>query len=241
RFTVVGLFRDQPVSLPGCTTFPWQPAGPNRWETLIRRHRPQWIIHCGPLACGSWDVPRCLPDGTEHARHLALLAKISAGLGSQLTVVSSDAVFTGPRLFHDEKAEATGPDAFARAVREAERTLESTDALVVRTHPYGWSPAGTFPGFAEQVWQTLVEGKAPRCDTGRHATPMLASDLAEFLLMAYRRKLAGRYHIAGAERTSAYRFAIELATAFGLGYPLVAASEEPHPSVEGGCLRETSY
>ena len=31
--------------------------------------------------------------------------------------------------------------------------LEATGALVVRTHAYGWSPAGTPPGFAERVWE----------------------------------------------------------------------------------------
>jgi dTDP-4-dehydrorhamnose reductase len=52
-------------------------------------------------------------------------------------------------------------------------------------------------------------------DAVRHATPILASDLAECLYAAYRANLAGMYHVAGAERTSPYRFAAEMASAFG--------------------------
>jgi dTDP-4-dehydrorhamnose reductase len=52
-------------------------------------------------------------------------------------------------------------------------------------------------------------------DAVRHATPILASDLAECLYAAYRADLSGTFHVAGAERASPYRFAAEMAAAFG--------------------------
>jgi dTDP-4-dehydrorhamnose reductase len=240
RFEVVGLFHTRPVSLPGCRTAPWDPAHPEPWISLIHRQRPQWIVHCGPLASNSWDVPQPCPDGTCEARVCQLLAESSQEVGSRLTVISSDAVFAGPRLFHQEGSTATSRQPFAGAIRQAEKGLEGTHALLVRTHAYGWGPPGTTPGFAERVWQSLVEGRAARFDPDRHATPMLASRLAELLWLAYRRGLEGTYHLAGAERASAYHFAMELAAAFGLrsGDPL---TEDDSPGrADADHLHETS-
>ena len=240
RFEVVGLFQTQPVSLPGCSTAPWDPAETEPWISLIRQQRPQWIVHCGPLASGSWDVPEPCPDGKGLARVCRLLAETSQAVESRLTVISSDALFAGPRLFHDEKSTAASRQPFAAAIRQAEKALEGTHALVVRTHAYGWSPAGTSPGFAERVWQALVEGRSARFDPHRHATPMLASGLAEPLWLAYRRGLEGTYHVAGAERASAYRFAVELAAAFGLRSGDPSSDDDSLEPAEDGHLHETS-
>jgi dTDP-4-dehydrorhamnose reductase len=240
RFAVFGLFQRHPVSLPGCRTAAWESAGTARWDALIRLERPHWIIHCGALASSSWDVPDECPDADHETRTCSLLAKLAAELGSRLTVISSDAVFAGPRLFHDETAPAANPHPFAQAVRGAEDALEAADALVVRTHAYGWSPAGAPPGFAERVWQTLIKQGPVRFDPDRHATPILASCLAEYLDLAYRRGLQGRYHVAGAERISAYRFAIELATAFGLSGWGASADGDPLEHGEPDHLHETS-
>jgi dTDP-4-dehydrorhamnose reductase len=240
RFEVFGLFHAQPVSLPGCRTAPWEPADGGQWVPLIRRLRPQWIAYCGPLASSSWDVPKPCPDGNDLARICRRLAETATELGSRLTVVSSDAVFAGPRLFHDERSTAASRRALAEAVRQAEEALQGAEALVARTHAYGWSPAGASPGFAERVWQSLVEGRSVRFDPDRHATPILASDLAELLWLAYRRGLEGTYHLAGAERASAYRFAVELAAAFGLRSGDPSAGDDAPARAHAEHLHETS-
>lgn len=240
RFDVLGLYADHPVALSGCTTFSWTPAHSAEWIDRIRRERPDWIVHCGPLACGSWDAPGCCPDGDEEVRTSTLMAEAARQTGSRLTVISTDAVFAGPRLFHDESAAATSEQPLARAARQMERALEASGAMVVRTHPYGWGPAGAPPGFAERVWESLVEGRTIQFDPDRHATPMPATCLAEFLLLAYRRGLRGLYHIAGAERVSAYRFAVELAGAFGLRTGDALADEASLDLGGSGHLRETS-
>jgi dTDP-4-dehydrorhamnose reductase len=239
HFDVLGLYETHPVALPECTTLFWSPADLGDWCDMIHQERPEWIIHCGPLSCGSWDVPEPCPGGEREARTCALLAEVARDVGSRLTVISSDAVFAGPRLFHDERAPAASGRPFARAVRRAEEALEGTGALVVRTHAYGWSPAGAPPGFAERVWEALIEGRSTHFDPDRHATPILAASLAELLWVAYRRGLKGRCHVAGAERTSAYRFAVELAAAFGLRGAEMPA-DDPLARCDSDHLEETS-
>jgi len=240
RFAVLGLFRQRAVSPHGCRTAPWDPADRGQLAGLLRREAPHWIIHCGPLACGSWDLPETCPNGDDEARVCTLLAELCSESGSRLTVISTDAVFAGPRLFHDERAAVTSHRPIARAACQAEESLEASGALVVRTHAYGWSPAGAQPGFAEQAWQILREAAPGRFDPHRHATPILASDLAEIVWLAYRRGLEGLYHIAGAERTSAYRFAHDLATVFGFMGDPVPADDQPPPDPEVDHLHETS-
>jgi dTDP-4-dehydrorhamnose reductase len=216
RFAVLGLHQDRDIRLDGCQTAPWNRADRAALERQIRQHAPHWAIYCGPLACSSWDAPEQVPESREEAETVSLLASVCAEFGSRLTVLSTDAVFAGPRLFHAEEDPAFSRRPFARAARQAEQTLRDTGALLVRTCAYGWSPSGAEPGFAQGVWQSLREGACLALDSHRHATPILATDLAELLWLAYRRGLRGLYHIAGAERTSAYRFGGELAAAFGL-------------------------
>jgi dTDP-4-dehydrorhamnose reductase len=143
-------------------------------------------------------------------------------------------------MFHDEDSPAPGRDVFSRGAMAVERVLEDTETLVVRTHAYGWSPRDDESSFAEQVWRSIAEGVPCEADPDAYATPILAADLAERLHRAFERKLHGVYHIAGAERVSAARFAAELASLAGLPLPdgLFGAATPGLPASES--LRETS-
>jgi dTDP-4-dehydrorhamnose reductase len=236
RAEVSGVYEDHQVALPGCETGRWDPRRPATIRELCRGAGPDWIIHCGPLACGSWDLFqefRSLKDfGSLRAQETAVCGELLAAadyLGASLTVVLTDAVFAGPRMFHDEQSPAAGQEPLAMAAREVERLLEGRRALVVRTHAYGWGSRAGEPTFAERVWMALAEGLPCPLDPRRHATPILASDLADILWLAYRRGIEGLYHIAGAERASAFRFAHELAGSAGLPMPDQAA--DPRASV----------
>lgn len=216
RLAVVGFSRNRPVSLEGCDTIFWEPANATDVARRVRQVSPQWILHCGPIACGSWDTPENLPDGSQETATSLQLARLAADAAIRLTVISTDAVFAGPRIFHDEDAVSTNSQPLAQAARQVEQALQAMPALVVRTHAYGWSGAGAEPGFAERAWQALTDGLPRWFDPNDYATPILATDLAYLLWRAYQGGLTGLRHIAGAERVSAYRFVQELAAVFDL-------------------------
>jgi len=254
RAEVLGLYEGYQVAWSACRLDRWDPARPAMIRRLVRGVCPNWIIHCGPLAVGSWDLPedfRSLQEfgnlpqdfGSLRAREIAVcgeLLEAAAHLGASLTVVLTDAVFSGPRMFHGEQSPATGQGPLAAAARDVERLLEGRGALVVRTHAYGWGSNTAEPTFAERVWMALAEGLPCPLDCHRYATPILASDLAEMLWLAYHRGLRGLYHIAGAERASAFRFAHELAGLVGLPMP-EQAGEKPWRAVSlAGGVWETS-
>ncbi|NUQ64855.1 MAG: sugar nucleotide-binding protein [Pirellulales bacterium] len=225
RFRVTGVYQELPVSLAGCQAARCPASDPSGLVYLARDLAPHWIVHCGSIARASWDFADASVDPEVELRVCDTLVGVSRAVGSRLTVLSTDAVFAGPRMFQSEDDEADGCSRLAETASQVEQKLRTTEALVVRTHAYGWAPSGCQPGFAERVWQALSQGEFFEADPHHHATPLLAADLADLLARAYRRGLRGLYHIAGAERVSAYRFACHLASVFGL--PNTLSSSEP--------------
>jgi len=111
------------------------------------------------------------------------------------------------------------PSPRAAQVRAMERALDHSGALVNGRHAYGWSPVPDHACFAERAYESLVSGRPIEADGRRHATPILATDLAELLVRAYEKRIDGLHHLSGAERTSPFRFVSQLATACGLPAP----------------------
>jgi len=215
RFQVIGLSQSGDFSLEGCQTFdlPFDDSG--RLGQAILDASPAWIVHCGALARCSWDeiTKDCLRRLRAEPQLVVNVAKAAEQLGCRLTVISSDAVFAGPRVFHHETSPTTGLGPIGTAALETEAILAGSRALVARTHAYGWSPATEASHYANSFFEALDRGDAAQADGRRYATPILSSDLAELLCQAYRCKLEGLFHIAGAERTSPSRFVAEMAAA----------------------------
>ncbi len=214
NFVITGVCQNTPISLPACRIWPLQ--GSDRLASLVRELAPKWIIHCGAASRGSWDAVEDEVDAELELRLCHTLREAASAVGSSLTVISTDAVFAGRRGFRREGHSTDGVSALAQVARLVEQALCGTNALVVRSCIYGWSPTGGRPGFAERAWQAFSEGNRFTADPDLFATPILATDLADLLLRSYRRGLTGLYHFAGAERVSAYCFARELASIFEL-------------------------
>jgi dTDP-4-dehydrorhamnose reductase len=239
-FQVVGLSRSAaqasvaqasclPDILDGCRTIACEftQGELGRW---IEDVGPSWIIFSGALSRSSWDeadVPA--PWLAAEPQLASAVAAAAQGVGARLTLISTDGVFAGPQMFHSEHSTTCSASPLAEAALAAEQAVMQTlggAALVVRTHAYGWSPIASEAGFAERFCQTLNDGLSVAADAHRHATPILATDLAGLVHAAYRANLHGMLHIAGAERTSPRRFAHELAVTLGVGRRLPSAAAE---------------
>lgn len=214
-FPVTGLA----LSTCGWNEGPELSASLRHLNRRIVQERPTWVVHCGPLATGSWESGLGAEDLAPEAERVARLLRASRQAGARLVVVSTDAVFAGPRLFHTEDERPAAPSPRGRAARAIEELALGQQALVIRTQAYGWSSPGGISSFAERVWEAIHDGRRCLVDGQSHATPLLATDLAEMLCRALRTDLRGLYHVAGAERTSPHRFAVELAQACGGTWP----------------------
>lgn len=222
RCQVLGICHRQNLSIENAQTVCAESHDHANLAQLVSEFGPQWMIHCGLFSAGSWDLPQTFDAAIcqREARTVKRLAELSAAAGSHLTVISTDAIFAGPWMFHDE-ASATAISARAAQVKAVESALDGAEALLLRTHAYGWSPFKDQSQLAERLWRSISTGTELAADGRRYATPILATDLAELIERAYSVKLQGLYHITGAERTSAHRFALQMANAFGLPSPRI--------------------
>lgn len=223
-FQVIGLSRAGDVELDGCRTIAcdFTSAELTRW---IDETAPTWIVFSGALARSSWDDAELPGEWLAAEPRLAAdVADKAHAVGARLTYVSTDAVFAGPQMFHAENSSTLTAGPLAEAALAAEEAVCAAGGLVVRTNAYGWSPTEEV-GFAERFHQSLEIGGPIVADAHRHASPILATDLAELLHAAYRAGSQGLLHVAGAERTNPRRFAHELAGALGIPrkQPLVMA------------------
>lgn len=222
RFHAIGIPWAEPVAVDGCESTTGFCGEADFLTRTLAAVRPQWAVACGPGADSTWLGGSPKQDAAA-LQGIPPLATAARECGARFTLLSSDAVFTGPWMFHDEHSQGYCASEQAQAVRRLERTaLEACpEALVVRTHVVGFSPLGERGGL-ERLLADLEARRAREIDCRPHATPIPAGELAEILAKAYRQGLSGVFHIAGAERTNSVQFARRLADQFGLPQPSTA-------------------
>lgn len=240
RYDVCGLAWSNPVAIDGCRNL--GTAGPSiEPRELIAREKPTRIVFCGVAAAQCWGVPERHVTA-DVVRLAGMWAKAANAAGVQFVYLSSDAVFTGPWLFHREQGTCYCNSQGARNLRAAEQAVceAAPESLIVRTHVFGWSPVEGEAGFTERLLEHLRSDEATEMDYLRHATPILATDLADMLEGAFKANLTGIHHAGGAERVNPFRFACLLAEEFGLEMSLVQALETPMDQRRAWASGETS-
>jgi dTDP-4-dehydrorhamnose reductase len=241
KFGVVGASESR-LNLRGCEIV--QRAGGRRGlGSLITESSASTVIYCGSASKSSWSAqPQSAHEGLVAAA--CEISSAASKAGCRMVYISSDAVFSGPWMFHEEDSESLCPSREAQILREAEAEVlrQSPTALVIRTNAYGWSPSGR-DGWLETVLATIEARRHSSLDSVRHATPILATDLAEVLEQALAINLQGYYHVAGAERISPLGFAQRLAGQFNLPWIPVARetalTQPPSGCGSGECSLQT--
>jgi dTDP-4-dehydrorhamnose reductase len=228
------LFESLYASWPGrLASFDASPLdSPRTAIEQIQARRPDWVVYCGRAARSSWEASS--ESNADDSAQVEMFLRAVVEIDARLLLISSDRVLAGPRMFHDEN-EPAGIDAQAQQLHAVERAASADETnrrrvLVVRTNAIGWSATGE--SFAERIWRSLEAREPVQLDATSFATPILASDLAEILHRCLNSRLCGLLHIGGAERTSPFRFAQELARAAGFDPRLVCAKAQEAPAGE---------
>ena len=215
RYQITGISRTVPVSIEGCTCILHQDNTSQAADDLIEAHSPDWIIHCGEASKSTWfesehSINQSIVDETKH------WAKATSNHEIAFTIISSDAVYTGPWMFHEEEGESFCDSSSATAIREMETEVAKAnpEALIVRTNVFGWTPGDLGEGWIEQLLDCMEEKRIEEIDGHCYATPILASDLANILHRAFDEELTGLFHIAAAERVTPLQFVRKLADQF---------------------------
>ena len=218
-----------------------QPTVSQARELILRRGVNR-VVYCGPTADSCWSPSRL--TASDVARVVTWL-DAATQTDVAFTLISSDAVFTGPWMFHAENSQSFCSSAQGRWLQEIEQRVlnQRPDALVVRTHAFGWGPQRpdqTQPSWLDRLVGPGGDASFAQLDCMRHASPILASDLAGFVQKAWSAGLVGVYHIAGAERTNPQQFAQRVAHQFGVGFPAIRIVPSLDNAAVGFGLGETS-
>jgi dTDP-4-dehydrorhamnose reductase len=231
---VVGLSSDTAMRLEGCSVHVADVRSREAAARWVESAGAEQVILCGAAARSHWESQGAGID-ESCVEQAAVWAEACQEAGCRFTLISSDAVFTGPWMFHEEESPGACTTHEAACIREAERTaLElCPETLVIRTNAFGWSPLGDREGWIEQ---RLLEVRARRLtdqDCIRHATPILATDLAGILVRGWSENLGGVHHVAGAERVSPLKFVQRLADQFDLPWLSIERGEALTERAEG--------
>lgn len=221
-FRVCGTSADDRIAIDGVERIAGEPQHLDDIRRALLVAQPQRVVYCGPAAVSTWSAETGLADlqsGRAAARNWA---RAAAERGCPLTFLSSDAVFSGPWMFHEEDGASFCPSEEAETIRATETdVLElNHDALVLRTNVFGWSPDPADCGLIERALNRLEVGEHAGLGDGiAHATPIAAAHLSEIVERAHAEQLRGVFHVAGAERVSRAGFGRRLAEAFDIPAP----------------------
>lgn len=239
-FRVTGLSSVPGVCLQGCDVQTIKSHDAGTVRSLLQQVRPSAVVFCGQAAQSCWD-DEAAPAIDDSAA--VVWANAAAEFGCAFSMISSDGVFTGPWLSHfEDDDEHYCPTPRAQQIRAIEESVFAAhpEAFVVRTHLFGLSPIANRPSLAERLLSQLQSNAELPIDSLRHASPILATDLAKMLRVAFDSEVSGLLHIAGGERTNPYLFAELLAEAAELPRPNYEWIEELTDSVVGfGCSETT--
>ncbi len=217
RARVIGLSTGSEINISGCEMGTCERATADVVRKWLNQTQATHVVYCGVAARSSWETaPKSADDPAA-----ITWANGAAESGAHFTLISSDAIFSGPWMFHEENSKSLCASKEADSIRETEEAVSEAcpKSLIVRTNAFGWNPLGSNGGWVETLLTSLENNDTADVDPISHATPILATDLADCLEAALEDDLIGTFHIAGSERVSPHQFALQLASAFELAAP----------------------
>jgi dTDP-4-dehydrorhamnose reductase len=229
---VTAASRSKPIRAAGVTSILADLAVPGTAARLVAEVQPTAVIH----TAASVDVDRCEKD-REFAFRLNAevpgeIAAVCQERAIRLIHVSTDAVFLGDSVEPYGEDDPTQPaNQYGRAKLEGERAVRGAcpAALVVRTTIYGWN-AQAKQSLGEFFVSKLSQGQPVLGFSDVFMTPILASDLAGYLLRLVRLDASGVLHVSGRDCVSKADFGRRIALAFGCDPGLIEfVSIRDHP------------
>ena len=172
-------------------------------------------------AVGKTSVDECEKDNESAyfincilAKNLALASKIS---GIKFVHISTDHLFSGTQQFipEDTNPEPLNYYGKSKAFAEGEVKNYCSEALIIRTNFFGWGPISK-PSYSDWIISALKMKRNILVYSDVYFTPILATNLVNFIHALINLNARGIYNISSSERLSKYDFALKLAQISGL-------------------------
>lgn len=195
----------------------------NNLRNLFENFRPAVIIHTAAMSkpdeCGAMKE-QCLLNNVEATRHLVQLAKEQQ---AHFIHISTDFIFgeNGP---HAEEDTPDPLNFYGQSKLMAEELVMDSGIPFTIIRPvfiYGKIWNGMRPSFLHWVKQNLDRGKKIKAVTDQVRTPTYADDICRGIETVVRKKITGKYHLAGKDIVSPYQMALTVAGTLQLDQSLI--------------------
>ena len=214
---------------------------PTTLAAVIEETRPDVVVHSAAMA--SHEACETDPDAARLVNTTApeALARAAARAGSRFVLISTDAVFDGSRGHYREDDTPNPTSVYGRTKVEAEQAvLVATDALVVRTNFFGWSPTGR-RSILEFFVNSLSTGQQARGFTDFTTSSAYVQVLAEALWDLVAVDASGSVHVTSPDAMTKYAFGVAVAEEFGLDADLITPTRSDiQPPREGDISLDVS-
>ena len=199
-------------------------ADPTALAERIKNARPTVVVHAAAIA--SHEVCEREPERAMriNADATGVLSEAAHEIGARFIYVSTDAVFDGNRGHYRESDPPNPTSVYGRTKLEGEhRAAAATDALIIRTNFFGWSPSGA-RSILEFFVNELGAGRRVRGFTDFTTTSAYAQALAEVIEELVAKEATGLFHITSPDALTKYEFGVTVAEEFGLDAELITPS-----------------
>ncbi|MEO1980609.1 MAG: hypothetical protein ABGZ24_08845 [Fuerstiella sp.] len=203
-------------------------------KTSISEHvaRATTVVFCGAASQSSWN--RNFGTFRPEDKWLSPCVLAAKASGGRMVFVSSDAVFSGPWVFHDDDSVAHSEESFAQQLRRYESQVHAlNNSLIVRTNIVDGK------GVVQDAVRAVEKGRSVTVDASTYATPVVQAAFTSSLVDCLAAGMTGYVNIAGAERTSPYQLVTQLAVNLECDTRRVVAKFSAEKPVERSlrCLR----
>lgn len=191
----------------------------------IHRLRPDVIVNTAAMA--SHEACERAPELARRINAVAAgsLSSAARTVGARFVQISTDAVFDGSKGQYTEEDTPNPFSAYGRTKLEGEAlVLANSDALVVRTNFFGWSPSGR-RSILEFFVNELSAGHEVRGFTDFVVTSGYVQVLCDALWRLVGAQSSGTLHVTSSDALSKFEFGVAVADAFGLRSDLITPVE----------------
>ena len=238
---VIGLYHQHPLNLPGARLLPVDLADESQVQRIFEELKPDRVIHCAAATNVDWCQEHPAAAFKVNVAASASIARITSRMKVRLLHISTDAVFDGARGHYTETDQPAPVNVYAQTKLQAEKEVLRLDpmASVARINLYGWN-AQEKQSLAEWILGRLAQGNEVPGFIDTFFCPILANDLAQFLLALVDANFAGLYHVVGSEAVSKYEFARRVASSFSFDPDKVVAARMADSNMKAPRPRDTS-
>jgi dTDP-4-dehydrorhamnose reductase len=190
-------------------------------EAAVLQARPSVVVHAAALS--SHEACEADPDLAQliNVEVTDRLARAAQEVGARLILISTDAVFDGKQGNYRESDEPNPFSVYGETKLQGEqRACAATEALVVRTNFFGWSPSGS-RSILEFFVNELSAGTQVRGFTDFTVTSMYAQHLAQAIWDLAHTSATGILHVSSSDALSKYEFGMQVANRFDLSHSLI--------------------